>query len=324
MMRKTFFFLLAALVLLGMTACSDENEPARTPVASATISQTDLEVNQSMQITFNGVADQVVVYTGDEGHNFALRDSSDTGFPVNKGLFTYSYSLPGNYHVVVVASTYDTYLGDGLRQDTTTFDVKVTDDVTELENVYSSITPNIYYAELLDNNAWVLRLPTKQVYNNRDVTLRADRQRLSFDIASGATNIYIDGDLWQQRNYYDLTKTHDIHVVANSGATRDYKLYTLIYPELTSVSVNGVKGTLKRDPFDQSAQTYNFKLPAGSNLANATITFSVNEDARFLVKGQEVTSGSTVDLTSGNITLVTTSPENKEVSATSHLTFLTE
>ena len=154
-------------IVIGFSSCSDENESARIPQAVVTVSQTNLEINESMEIHFLGVADQVVVYTGDDTHDYSLRETdNNTGFVVNKGLFTYSYSVPGTFKVVVLATTYDTYMGNGLRTDTTSFYVTVKDDVTELEQVYSTITPNVYYASLVNESDWVMCLPTKQVYNN--------------------------------------------------------------------------------------------------------------------------------------------------------------
>ena len=67
-----------------LAACSGENQEARTPVASITVNADRLEINQSMEIRFNGVADQVVIFTGDNGHDYDLRNESNTGFVMNK------------------------------------------------------------------------------------------------------------------------------------------------------------------------------------------------------------------------------------------------
>ena len=319
-MKKIFAIIMMGLLLV---ACSDENESARTPVASATISETELEINQSAQISFTGVADQVVVWPGDEGHSYANRKAGDTGFAMNKGHFSYSYSVPGEFHVVVVASTYDTYMGGSLSTDTIAFDVVVKDDVTTIDRVYSSITPNVYYAELLEESSdWVLRLPSKQVYNNREVTLKAEKQRLSFDIESDSSKIYVDDVLWTAKTYYDLTKTHSIKVESDFGSVRDYKLYTLIYPEFTSISLNGVDGVLVRNAFNQDALTYQFTLPEGTDKRNVPLLHNIKDGDKFYINGSEIQSGATIDLTQGgNYTLVTTSPENSRIKATSNITF---
>lgn len=318
---KTIYAILLMCFLL--TACSDENESARTPVASATISETELEINQSAQIDFTGVADQVVVWPGDEGHNYANRKAGDTGFAMNKAHFSYSYSVPGEFHVVVVATTYDTFMGGSLSSDTIAFDVMVKDDVTTIDKIYSSITPNVYYAEQSeDGNDWILCLPSKQVYNNREVALKAERQRLSFDIESDSSKIFVDNELWTPKTYYDLTKTHQIKVESDFGSVRDYTLYTLIYPEFSSVSLNGVDGVLVRDAFNQNALTYQFALPEGTDKRNVTLLHNIKDGDKFYINGSWIQSGATIDLTQGgNYTLVTTSPENSRVKATSIITF---
>jgi hypothetical protein len=309
-----------SLAVMTLTSCSSDNEEARTPVANVTVSQQHLEINQSMVVTFQGVADQVVVYTGDEGHQYTLRSQSNTGFVMNKGLFTYSYSVPGTFHVVVVATTYDTFNGEGLRNDTTAFDVVVTDDVTTLDRVYSSITPNVYYADALDEANWVLRLPTKQVYSGREVALNATRQRLSFDIASDSSKIVVDEAAWSSKNYYDLTKTHSIRVTSSSGTVRDYKLYGIIYPEFSAISLAGVNGKLVRDAFNQDVLTYTFTLPAGTDLSSVATTFTIDGTGQFFVDGKAVTSGDKVDFSkTGVYTLVRTHAENAAVTATTKI-----
>ena len=319
-MKTIYAILLMSLLLV---ACSDENESARTPVASATISETELEINQSAQIDFTGVANQVVVWTGDEGHDYAKRKAGDTGFAVNKGHFSYSYSVPGQFHIVVVATTYDTFMGDNLSSDTIAFDVVVKDDVTTIDKLYSSITPNVYYAELMEESSdWVLCLPSKQVYNGREVVLKAERQRLSFDIESDSSKVYVDDVLWTAKTYYDLTKTHHIKVESDFGSVRDYMLYTLVYPEFSSVSLNGIEGVLVRDAFNQNALTYQFALPEGTDKQNITLLHNIKDNEKFYINGREIPSGATIDLTQEGIyTLVTTAPENSRVKATSIITF---
>ena len=116
-MKKIFSFALMACALLLNTACSDENVESRTPVASIQYdtNKTTLKVNESLVIDFTGVADLVAIYTGDDGHRYEKRDEMETGIAVNKNHFTYSYKAPGTYHVVCVASTFDTYMGGNLK-----------------------------------------------------------------------------------------------------------------------------------------------------------------------------------------------------------------
>lgn len=305
-------------------SCADENQAARTPVASVNVSSTNLEINQSMEVTFTGVADQVVVFTGDHLHDYALRDSSNTGFVVNKNLFTYSYSVPGTFHVVCLASTYDTYMGRGQQFAKTEFDVKVTDDVTTIDKLYSTITPNVFYATLVNDKDWVLNFPTKQMYNGKEISLNASKQRLTFDIASDSSKIAIDGEAYKANNYYDLTMTHNILVTANSGATHDYRLYTLIYPEFASIKMNGVAATLSRDAYFQDMQTYTFSLPVGTDVSHAIPEFTVDPDVKLYANGAEVAPGSAIDLTRTDVdyTLKRVSAENASVTAVSRIDFV--
>jgi len=278
-----------ALTAIGLTllacGCSDEGGEARTPQAAVQVSSTALAVNESMELRFTGVADQVVVFTGDAGHVYELRDSSNTGTVVNKGLLTYSYGAQGTYHVVCVASTYDAYLGASLQHDTVGFYVQVTDDVNTIRAISATVTPNIYYAELVGDADWVMRLPTKQLYNNREMTVNAARQRLSFDIASDSASVYIDGEPYVARNYYALNTTHDIRVVSAAGNSRDYRLYGLIYPEFKTITVGGQKPTLARSAYYQDVLTYTAP-------GMGALEFTLDDDVCLLADGVEVSSGS--------------------------------
>ena len=302
------------------TSCSDDNEPARTPVAQITVNKTQLRLNESMEIDFTGVADQVVVFTGDPGHDYALRDSSNTGYVVNKGMFTYSYATPGTFHVVCVASTYDSFMGSGLRQAVTELDVTVEDDVTTIGQLYTTITPNVFYAERLDDDKWVLRLPEKQVYNGREIAVNAKRQRLTIAVASDYSTVSVDGEPYVAKNYYDLTSQHTISVQSHAGSVRDYQLLPLIYPVLKGLKADGSSVSPAYDAFYQDVQTYT--LPAGSQ--KVQLTFDEQENVEFYANGEDIVSGATIDLTDTQkeYTLVRTSPHDAAVKAVTRVRFV--
>lgn len=347
-MNKIFSLTAMVAVLCLVAACSDENVESRTPVASVQydVSSTQLKVNESMAVTFTGVADLVSIYTGDEGHRYEYRDSMETGVVVNKGYFTYSYSSPGVYHVVCVASTFDTYMGDHQKQDTCSFYVKVTDDVTEFTDIYTTITPNTYYASKISDDSYVLALPTKQVYNNRDIVLNPKRQRIYYDISSDSTLVFIDlpeADREQLARYnsltavekkalklkvtsskvrYDLSTDHLITVRSYEGTIKDYHLYCLINPEFKSVKVNGVSGVLSRDAYDQGQQTYTFTLPAGTDLSKAKVEFQLDGSGSFLSSGEAVTSGAVMNLINGTYTIERTAEANSAARVVSNVKFV--
>lgn len=291
MMRLNVFHLLICSLFLFssvLSSCSDDNEGARTPSLQADISTTSLQINESMEIHFSGVADQIVVYTGDKDHQYELRDSSNTGFVVNKGLFTYSYRTPGTFHVVCIASTYDTYLGNSLKTCTYSFDVTVTDDVNSIDAISANITPNVYYAQLISEDTWVMRLPQKQLYNNREISVNAARQRLILTVESDSAKVTIDGEPYNTRSYYALNTDHAIRVTSASGSVRDYTLYGMIYPELLTVTIGGEPATLNRSAYYQDLLTYTYK---GDDLR---LDYTIEDNVRLLDGETTVLSGSDI------------------------------
>ncbi len=322
MSRWMLFIALSAALCTQFASCSDDNEPARTPVAQITVSKTQLKLNESMEIDFTGVADQVVVFTGDPGHDYTLRDSSNTGYVVNKGIFTYSYATPGTFHVVCVASTYDSYMGSGLRQAVTEFDMTVEDDVTTIDQLYSTITPNVFYAERLDGDMWVLRLPEKQVYNGREIAVNAKRQRLTITVASDYSAVAVDGEPYLAKNYYDLTSQHTIRVESHAGSVRDYRLLPLIYPVLKGLMADGTSVSPTYDAFYQDVQTY--ALPVGNQ--QVQLSFDEQENVKFYADGAEINSGATINLadTQKEYTLVRTSADDAAAKAVTRVRFITK
>ena len=142
-MKKVLKSILCVLAVFAMVACNSDDE-VEQPTASVSINKTTLNINESMEIHFTGSASDVVVYTGDLNHCYDLREESNYGLVVNKGLFTYAYSTPGTYTVVVVATNHGNE-GKDIKRDTYTFDVKVIDDVTTIDKISA---PAVLYDEV--------------------------------------------------------------------------------------------------------------------------------------------------------------------------------
>ncbi len=265
---------------------------APTPNIQVAINKTQLEINESMELSFTGTADQVVVYTGDESHDYELRSQSNTGFVVNKGRFSYSYSTPGTYKVVYIASTYTERATD-LKQDTCSFYVQVIDDHTEIQRL--SCPQVIYdevFAEAIDDTNWLMRLPRKIKFSTSTPSVSLS-QRLDFDLASDSTKVYLNGVEWVSTKKYDLSSPIDIKVVSDFGSTRDYKLYTMQYPEFETFSIAGVEGTIGRNEFDYSDYTMTVTLPAGTDVSNIAPVFTTySENEKVYLNNQEQHSGS--------------------------------
>ena len=75
------------LATVAFSACNSEEE-ATQPTAQMKIEQDTYNINESMTVHFTGNAENVVIYPGDSGHDYELREQSNTGLVVNKGLFT--------------------------------------------------------------------------------------------------------------------------------------------------------------------------------------------------------------------------------------------
>jgi len=272
-----------------------------------------------MVVNFIGSADQAVIYTGDDMHNYDLRHESNTGFVVDKGLFTYSYSTPGVYKVVCVASTYTDKATD-LKRDTCSFTVTVTDDVTEILKLSC---PQILYDEVfaskLSNDEWLMTLPRKVRYNNQTPSISLS-QRLRFYIQSDSAKVFINESLFSATQRYNLSSPVDISVKSHQGTIRPYKLFTIYYPEFTTFKLAGVTGTLVRNEYDYSTFEMKVTLPVGTDVSNLKPEFEMFSptDKVFIDDVEQTSNISEVNF-SQNVTyrLTSTVPGNPDKQATS-------
>ncbi|WP_255491178.1 DUF5017 domain-containing protein [Dysgonomonas sp. 520] len=308
---KIFFKILLG-VCLPLFLLSCEEESADTPIARMTINKDNFEINESMIINFTGYADQVVVYTGDDMHNYELREQSNTGFVVNKGLFTYSYSSPGIYKVVCIASTHTDKAKD-LKRDTCSFTVTVIDNQTEIDKLSC---PQILYDEVfaqkLADDEWLMVLPRKVKYNNSTPSI-ALSQRLRFYIQSDSTKVFVNDAEYSSTTKYNLSNTVYISVKSDFGTVRPYKLHTMYYPEFNTFKMLGAEGTLIRNEFDYSTFDMAISLPAGTDISNIIPEFTTHSSTDKVYIGNiEQTSGTTAVDFSQNVVyrLVSISPEN--------------
>ena len=238
-LKTTIFLMLAAA---AFTACDSEDE-ATQPTAKIEIEQDTYNINESMTVHFTGNAENVVIYTGDSGHDYELREQSNTGLVVNKGLFTYAYTTPGVYKVVCLVTNHSNE-GQVVMRDTCSAYVRVTDDVTQLDRISA---PAVYYDEVFADNLgggnWLMVLPRKLLYKNKTLTVPL-KQKLKFYIESSTSTIAIDGADYNSTTKYDLASTHEITVTSNEGTVATNKLLTLNYAIFKSFALLGKTGTL--------------------------------------------------------------------------------
>ena len=306
-MKITKYPIMLLAGVAAMFASCDDKE-ATQPTAAISVDKYHYEVNESMQLRFIGNADNVVVYPGDENHDYELRTEANSGLVVNKGLLTYAYPKPGVYHVVCVATNHED-AGNSILSDTTSVWVTVTDDVNTIKDVTVSVLNiNEVYAELMNETDWRIALPRKVRYNKKDVNLSLRNQRLAIyqDSPSATVKLKEAGasdDEYKQNTYttkYDLAKVFDIRSTAGSGGVRDYRLYTLYYGEFKSFKLAGVTGKVERNEYDYSTYVIDMEVPAGTDLTAVAPEFTLNDPAteKVFIGDEEQVSGTPVDFTS--------------------------
>lgn len=302
------------LAAAAFTACDSEDE-ATQPTAKIEIEQDTYNINESMTVHFTGNAENVVIYTGDSGHDYELREQSNTGLVVNKGLFTYAYTTPGVYKVVCLVTNHSNE-GQVVMRDTCSAYVRVKDDVTQLDRISA---PAVYYDEVFADNLgggnWLMVLPRKLLYKNKTLTVPL-KQKLKFYIESSTSTIAIDGADYNSTTKYDLASTHEITVTSNEGTVATNKLLTLNYAIFKSFALLGKTGTLGYSEYDYSTYTMDVKVPAGSDISAVAPKFAMTAaNERAYINGVEQVSEVTkVDFTKPvTYTLVAVHPENPEV-----------
>ena len=151
----------------------------------------------------------------------------------------------------------------------------------------------------------------------------ADYQLLqNYSALSSAEQKALKNKVTTNKVRYNLSQDHVITVRSYAGTIKQYTLYCLIYPEFKTVTVNGVKGVLTRDAFNQDHQIYTFTLPAGTDVANAKIEYTLDGAGTFMINGNEVASGTTTNLAAGKLSIERSSEANAQAKAVSNVEFV--
>jgi hypothetical protein len=299
---------------LLFAACS-KDDSVDMPQIQMNIEKSDLAINESMVIHFTGNADKLVVYTGDYMHKY--NDTISSGFVVDKNLFTYAYSAQGIYKVVCIATNYADK-GKNMQRDTLSMTVRVTDDVNEITKLSC---PQVLYDEVfatpMSDTDWLLRMPHKVQYNTAAAPMTL-LQKLKFYIPSDSAQVSINGADYNASTKYDLSKTISIRVTSNSGLARDYKLFTVNYPEFKTFALGSVKGTVTHNAFDYTSMTMAMTVPAATDITKLTPVFTTySADEKVYIGNVEQVSGqSAVDFSSPvTYRLVSTNADNPAYTA---------
>ncbi|MDR0698666.1 MAG: hypothetical protein LBG28_05555 [Tannerella sp.] len=316
-MKKILTTIAGISAFLLVSSCE---EIIKTPQLEASINKNLLTVHESMVIDFAGsMADNIVVYPGDDMQNYDLRDQSNTGLVVNKKLFTYSYRVPGTYKIVCLASTSGD-MATNLRFDTCSFTVNVIDDQTEIDRISCSLLyRDEVFAEKHANDEWLMVLPRSIIYNNREQNISLS-QRLHFYIQSDSTKVSINGNDFSATTAYNLSSPVAISVKSDFGTERSYKLYTINYPRFSTFKLLGVSGTSELNSFNYGTYVMNVTLPLGTNVSSLVpefTTYSPSEKV-YIENTEQISGTSTVDFTQEvTYRLVSTSPDKPDMQAES-------
>ena len=307
------------LLFLSFFSSCEKNELVK-PKTAVNVNSVTVNVFESVEFSFVGKADRVTIFTGDEKHDYAKRNIGNTGFVVNKNRFTYSYSQPGIYKVVAVASNIAS-LGEEILTDTVSIDIQVIYDNTDIKSISC---PKILYDEVFgiqNNNDWLIKLPKKLIFTGKVATM-SSRQRLSIVTGSDSSTVKLNGQIFSSTSSYELKDPISVNVTAHNGAEREYMLYMLFNPEFSTFSINNVQGTLERDPFNYNLFKINIELPHSSDIKSLKPVFTLLEGQKVFVGDKEQVSGeTTIDFTQPVVyTLINTVERKEYLSATSTVT----
>jgi len=313
--------IISLLLLLCLFAC--DNEDVNMPNADFTVSETTLSVNQTVTFTYTGTsAKQVVVYTGDAGHDYALKEESNSGFVLNKGTLTYSYKKPGVYKAVLVATNYDKE-GKEIIFDTAEAQITVEDDRTDLRVV--SLKKDIYNKEIrgevIDNNI-LFAVPYKVRVNNRDIAVNIAQQRIELSAYSDAAKLTINGENYVANTKYNLNNPLAIKIISDAGDAREYNVVALRYPIFETYNINGVQGTVTYSDFDFDKVNISVTLPTATDVTALKPVFNSADAKNIKIGETEQVSGETsVDFTKPvTYVLKTWDAENEKISCETEIT----
>ena len=318
-MKKYLFYILLPLIA---TACDDDDKVVM-PEAAFTMSDTEVSIYETVTFEYTGSpATQVVVYPGDTGHDFDLKDEGNSGFVVNDGVATYAYKEPGTFDVVVVATNYDK-TGDVSMMNVARQTITVKDDDNELRTL--SLKRDLYNKELpasIDGNIILLAVPEKVRISNRDIAVSLKAQRLEVATMSANASVLVNGAPFVSTTKYNLTAPVKVSVVAASGDQRDYTMHAVSLPSFSAFAIGSAKGTVAFSDYDFDKTTVEVKVPAGTDLTSLVPTFTAAAAKRIQVNGVDQVSGSTaVDFSKPVVYELTNWEEgNESISCTSYVT----
>ena len=328
--------LAVVLLAIAMTACSDSylDNYYIEPQASFSMEKETYDVLESVLFSNTGKAQHYAVWTGDEGHKYGKAFNS--GFAVNsKGMFSYSYSEPGTYTVVWVASSVNS---DGkviTAVDST--QISIIDrngglDKFSIVSIFrmTEYTGTVYYnsyGEFISPDTILCPILFAAWRTGNVNSIKAPIQMINFELASSKATLYwYDKSRNEDRqliNGSSATRfvsfmqdgklaTQTFRVVTASGITTNYYAAPVMIPAFTSFSAAGVSASIARDISYYDRYNVTLALPAGTDLSALQPEFVVMNNDPDLMDGSnsvvtvdgtiQTTGQSAVDFSFGAVT----------------------
>lgn len=291
---KKINILIFQIFLLFLTSC--EKDELIMPEMSFSISSNEVSINETVKFEYTGTnSEQVVVFTGDDGHNYELKGQGNSGLVMNKGLLTYSYKKAGIYNVVFIATNYNNKAEDMLYA-VDSVKIIVNDDNVELRNV--SLRKDLYLKELqaqiIDDNRLLFAVPYKVRVSNKDIPVSLSKQRVNIEAMSNSAIVKVNNMDYDENIKYDLTKPFNISLISPSGITKTYTSEVLNIPVFEHFSIDGVEGTVAYSDFYFDKTFITLEVPEGTDLKNLRPEFSSLDAKQIMIDEQEQISGETI------------------------------
>ncbi|MBN2481499.1 MAG: hypothetical protein JXB19_07155 [Bacteroidales bacterium] len=230
------------LLMMLPAACMEEIIRFEDPRADFIFPADTIELYDNVKFTNTGTGEYFSFWTGDQGHDYNLRDSAknNIGLPPNAGRdFFYSYTQSGAYTVVMVASSYNETTGKFASDiKSQTVFVKPGNDGNTIEmfaiyNVEKDYTPE---AAIIGDSILLFRLNRKYEprVNTRPVRFRTNYVKAVLTTGNGDT---LYSDLSKIPMYdieADKPNVNLVNVYGYFNKKKVYKLIAAFYPQINS------------------------------------------------------------------------------------------
>lgn len=295
------------LFLIAFSSCTNESfikEMFVEPEASFIIPKETFEVNESVVFKNLGKGQRYVVYPGDYLHKY--KTTNNVGYSTSSdGSFSYSYSEPGEYTAVWVATSISDKGNVVEDIDSVKIKVQSTNGGLEKFTVYNTYkmtdySTAVYYSslgEFISKDTIICPFIFDAWRTSTVVNSVKAPQLINFQLTSNLSKFYwVDNNGAEQEIKSASTASRIINFLKDgkfavqkfvvktaSGFISNYYVVPLIIPKITKFTVNGVAGTITRDLAYYNRYNISISLPSSTNLNTIVPVFEVMNNDVYLV-----------------------------------------